>query len=314
VREALDRAAERIETRFDDQPLVEASIRHTIGETYRGLRLPEESIKHLQRSVQLRTNSLGKHDDETRQVMRDLLAGLYEGGRGAEGDVLSEELLALDIEMGGADSAGAMDTLHLHVRYGSDDVVGETETRIASLNSILAWNRRERGIAHLETLSVMHTLANIFIYNHRIEEAKPVVEEIWEVTKSHFEPSDPETLDAMLGLAMLYGRIDRLDEAVALLQEAVQILRDTRPRNFADTGIFLTHLGIHLRKIDRDGEAASAFIEGYEILSSSLGPESGWAQGTARFLYDHYEKIGDTEQARLWRGRFPKPVENRSNE
>ncbi len=304
VREALDRAAERIEERFSDQPLVEAAIRHTIGEAYRGLRLPRESVPHLRRAVQLREGLMGGLEEETRQAMRDLVSGLYECDQGEEGFAVGEKLLALDIEAVGSDSANAMDTRHLLIRYGGGGGDGDIETTNAALRSVLDWNRRERGNAHPETLSVMHSLANNYIYSHRAEEAAPLVEEIWEITSANYEPSSREALDAMLGLAMLYGRIDRIEEAVVLLQEAVQILRDTRPRIFADTGIYLTHLGIHLNELKRYEEAKAAYVDGYEILSASLGPEAGWTQGTLRFLCDVCKTMGDTEQATVWCGRL----------
>ena len=47
VRTALDRAAAGIEGKFAAQPLVEASIRHTIGKTYEDLGLYPEAEKHL---------------------------------------------------------------------------------------------------------------------------------------------------------------------------------------------------------------------------------------------------------------------------
>jgi len=302
VREALDRAAERIGERFHDQPLVEAAIRHTIGETYRGLELPKASVPHLRRAVELREAALGRLDVETRQAMRDLVAGLYESDLMKEGYALGNELLALDIEAAGSDSADAMDTRHLIARYGNGDANGEID--IATLQSVLEWNRLERGEAHPETLSVMHTLANDYLYLGRTDEATPLIEEIWETTRANYGSSSPETLDAMLGLAVLYGRTDRAEEAVALLQEAVGILRETRPRNFADTGIWLTHLGIHLGLLERFDEAEAAYIEAFEILSASLGPENGWAQGPAGFLAELYEKRGEMDKAAEWRARL----------
>ena len=44
VRTALDRAATRIAGKFDKQPLLEASIRHTIGRTYMDLGLYENAL------------------------------------------------------------------------------------------------------------------------------------------------------------------------------------------------------------------------------------------------------------------------------
>ena len=51
VRTALDRAAEKIGKRFADQPIIEASIRHTIGDAYYLLGLYTQALRHLERGT-----------------------------------------------------------------------------------------------------------------------------------------------------------------------------------------------------------------------------------------------------------------------
>ena len=64
VRTALDRAAARIEGKFQAQPLVEASIRLTIGKTYKDLGLYQEAEQHLGRALDLHRAVLGeRHTD-----------------------------------------------------------------------------------------------------------------------------------------------------------------------------------------------------------------------------------------------------------
>ena len=57
VRTALDRAAAAIAGRFNSQPLVEAAIRHTMGESYRGLGLYKEAQEQLERAVDMKTTA-----------------------------------------------------------------------------------------------------------------------------------------------------------------------------------------------------------------------------------------------------------------
>lgn len=296
VREALARAAEGLNERFQDQPLVESSIRQTIGETYLGLRLPKEAVPHLRRAGELRSNVLGELDSATRLSKRELCAALIDSDQADEAKLLSAELLGQDIEAEGSDSADAMDTRYLIAQQGT----GDMEADIRTYQSLLDWFRANRGVDDSKTLSLMHSLVNLLLIKQRTDEAEPLIEEIWEVTSRLHQPADPESLDAMLGRALLYGRTDRGEEAIAILEEAVRILKEARPANFADTGIWLTHLGIHLRDT-RPEDAEAAFLEAYQILSASLGPEAGWTMGTARFLFDFYEKKGDAQQAAHWR-------------
>ncbi len=64
VRELLDRAANSVDRKFKNQPLVEAAIRSTLAETYVGLHDPRLGLSHARRAVALREEILGpKHLD-----------------------------------------------------------------------------------------------------------------------------------------------------------------------------------------------------------------------------------------------------------
>ena len=65
MRTALDRAATRIEGKFNEQPLVEASIHMTIANGSRELGLFPEAQRHFERSVHLRRRVLGLEHPDT---------------------------------------------------------------------------------------------------------------------------------------------------------------------------------------------------------------------------------------------------------
>jgi tetratricopeptide (TPR) repeat protein len=72
VRTALDRAAGRVAGRFEKQPIIEASIRFTIGHAYVDLGLYPEAAEHFQRAVELRRGVLGENHRDTLVAMNDL--------------------------------------------------------------------------------------------------------------------------------------------------------------------------------------------------------------------------------------------------
>ncbi len=76
MRTVLDRAAARIPGKFDRQPLVEASIRQTIGNAYRDLGLYPEAQRHIERALDLRQRFLGEDHPDTLESMNDI-AELY---------------------------------------------------------------------------------------------------------------------------------------------------------------------------------------------------------------------------------------------
>ncbi len=65
VREALDRAATRVDERFQDQPLVEAAIRSAIGDAYCSLAHGKLATVHFEKALDLRRATLGPNHPHT---------------------------------------------------------------------------------------------------------------------------------------------------------------------------------------------------------------------------------------------------------
>jgi hypothetical protein len=101
----LNRAAARIEGRFTDQPLVEAALRQTIGNTYQSL--GERTVdlsraaKHLQRAMELRQEHLGAEHPDT-------LASMASIALATRDTVLSEHVLLVRRRVLGVDHPATM--------------------------------------------------------------------------------------------------------------------------------------------------------------------------------------------------------------
>jgi Tfp pilus assembly protein PilO len=93
VKEALDRAASRISQRFKDQPLIEASIRVTIGDTYHSIAEYQLAVPHLERAFALRKTHLGPDDAATIDAKVRLGNECMEVGRHADGINLHKQIL-----------------------------------------------------------------------------------------------------------------------------------------------------------------------------------------------------------------------------
>ncbi len=72
LREALDRAAERIDDEGASTPAVDAAIRETIGETYVWIGRPEEGVELLESSLAIRTALGGEMSPEATRARRKL--------------------------------------------------------------------------------------------------------------------------------------------------------------------------------------------------------------------------------------------------
>lgn len=77
VHEVLDNASRTIESRFQDEPLVEAAVRMTLGTSYMSLAQYERAEEHLVRAYQLYLKNQGQDHAETLDAM-STLATLFE--------------------------------------------------------------------------------------------------------------------------------------------------------------------------------------------------------------------------------------------
>ena len=94
VREALDKAAGRVATRFTQTPRLEAAVRDTIGYTYSKLGFYDEARDHLTRAVMIRKEELGPQDLLTLRSEVRLADVLHDAGRADEAVTQFEATIA----------------------------------------------------------------------------------------------------------------------------------------------------------------------------------------------------------------------------
>ena len=112
VRTALDRAAAGIEGKFDKQPLVEASIRQTIGMTYRDLGLYPEAQRQLEKALSLRRRLLGEEHPDTLASMGDLAVLYRDQSKRTQAELLLAKVLKVQRRILGADRPETLETAH----------------------------------------------------------------------------------------------------------------------------------------------------------------------------------------------------------
>ncbi|WP_057657613.1 protein kinase domain-containing protein [Pseudoxanthomonas dokdonensis] len=95
VREALDQAVLRIDDRLHDQPIVEASVRMTIGRVYGEAMQISQAIEQERRGVDLFERHLGPGDRRTQQARYHLATDLTDDSRFVEARTLIDATDAL---------------------------------------------------------------------------------------------------------------------------------------------------------------------------------------------------------------------------
>ncbi len=275
LRTALDRAAEKIGERFVDQPLVEASIRQTVGETYHQLGLYRQALSHLQRALELRRGILGPGDSDTLLAMKamgsvyladgkvseaePLLVGAMEGLRKSRDSQHPDVVDAVGLvgllyytqgRLAEAENllTGAREA-HL-ARGGADDpkaidvtnnlalvYMDQKKLELAeqTLSDVQHRSQRVLGAEHPVTLIAKQNLSDVRLRIGEKDEAARSLIEVIASQRKVIGPKHPETLQSMVQLGLLYASRGAFENAEPLLSEALAGCREALDRNHETT-------------------------------------------------------------------------------
>jgi len=263
VRAVLDRAAARIQGKFEGQPLVEASIQQTLGESYFDLGLYAEAQSHVERALELRRKAL-KPDDAATLTSTVLLGKIYrsqahysqaepllrqalEAYRTKRGEdhpdtiTARHELATLLMLSGKLAEAEAMFVENLNARRRAvprndhdlvdalgalaADYLAESKYNVAEpvAHEAVELSERVLGSEHPDTLFCKRTLATIYINQGKYAEAEKIDLAILEVQKRGLGAEHPETLSTINELSIVEMLEGRFPEAIEHLRALVDV-------------------------------------------------------------------------------------------
>jgi non-specific serine/threonine protein kinase/serine/threonine-protein kinase len=271
VRTALDRAAAGIEGKFRGQPLVEASIRQTIGETYLNLGLLEQAQGQLERAVSLHAATSGEEELAASRAMSHLAEVLRKRGRYAEAEPLLIKALAAEKRLlGNGHTEVAVTMNNLGLLYGSMGLYARAEPLLVEA---LAIQRRVLGEEHLTTLEVANNLAMTYGGNERYPDARRMYTELLQISRRTRGADHPRTLDVAASLAALDFFKGAFGEAERTWREGLEAKRRILGPEHPETLDIQNNLATAIRAVGRYSEAEHVFREVAEIRTRVLGPE-----------------------------------------
>ena len=271
MRTVLDSAAGSIARRFEREPLVEASIRLTLGNTYRSLGAYEAAELHLRRALELRSAELGAEHPQTLKAMCDLALLEAECGRAEHAERLFLRSLGLRQRVLGPQHPDTLASMNrLAVLYSKQGRFGEAEPLHVHA---LQLRRNQLGDEHPDTLESMNDLALHFVQQGRYAEAEPLYDEVVGLSRSVLGPHHPGTLVAMNNQALLYARQGQLPQAESVFQRTLQLMRRSLGKEHPYTLMCINNLAMLYRSQGRYLEAEPLLLEVLESRRRLLGEE-----------------------------------------
>jgi eukaryotic-like serine/threonine-protein kinase len=295
VRTALDRAAQRIAGKFDQQPEVEAAVRDTIGRTYMDLGLYPEARAQLERAVELYRRSLGADHPITLITMSHLGGVAYRQGKYPEAESILNQTLEAQRRVLGPDHPDTLSSMNTlaNVYLGQ----GKYAQAEALDSQILEIRRRVLGPEHPETLASINNLANAYDDQGKYAQAEALDGEALEIKRRIFGPEHPATLASMNNLANVYHDEGKDTQAEALHSQTLEIKRRVLGPEHPDTLESMNNLANVYETEGKYAQAEPLYSQTLEIKRRVFGSENPQTLIAMNNLSGVYSSQGKYEQA-----------------
>jgi len=341
----LDAISENLQGKFDDRPLIEASIRNALGTIYQSLTEYKTAEPHLKRALDVRREQLGPRHHLTLDSMlslawlcwqqarydeaEPLAFDALQGRRYSLGDEHADTLTAM-IGLGwvywGLGDYDKAESLFVPAVEASRRVLGPehrwtlaymshlgtlytSQGRFDEAEQLLKEANenmpREWGSEHLHTTLTKRRLGGLYVAQGRYNEAEPLLEEAEEVDRRLLGEQHPYTMASMSLLGRLYVSLGRYDEAEPLLRKAL----DTGCEVLGEDHHYVLWFGNALAQLytkqKQYNKTEDLLLKSVDIGRHTLGENHPETLQTLKVLIELYEAWNKPEKANQLRVNLP---------
>ena len=271
VRQVVDAASQRIEGRFQDEPLIEAAIRLMLGRIYLNLGRYADAQPHLERALVLRREALGVDDALTLEALHQLALLRHHQHRYDEVEPLVNEVIERRSATLGAEHGDTLESRYLLASLWLR--TGRVAQAEALFREVLEARRRALPADAPGHLQSLDGVARACMEQGRFADAQALYAEILEAARARWSEDHRFTIYAVGNLARAYLKQARNAKAIELLTDALARAKRLIGPEHPDTLVYMGDLGAVYTRAGRLDDAAP-LCEGVLTLSRKVnGPE-----------------------------------------
>ena len=215
----VSRGAEGLSQRFEDQPLVRASLQNHLGMVLMELGQPAKAEPLYRGAWEARERELGAEHEETLVSLNNLATAVEGLGQLTQGAALHRRVLAMREKKLGKDHLDTL--LSVNNLAAALHAAGQTEEAEKLFRRVLSGYERELGPDDGRTLSVIGHLAEVLEISGKADQALPLFRRSLEGHKRVYGDNHPYTLMALNNMAYVLHSLGRLEEAREMHQECL---------------------------------------------------------------------------------------------
>jgi tetratricopeptide (TPR) repeat protein len=295
VRAALDRAAGRIDGKFGGQPAIEASIRQTIGSTYRDLALYADAQQQMEKALALRQRVLGATHPDTLTSMQQLGTLYILQGKNGPAESVLTKVLENQLRLTGEGNQETLETMNsLAAAISAQGRHGQAE---ALYLRTLRAERRLRGEAHPDTLGVMNNLVSEYINEGQYARAEELCRTLVAIRRRVLGDEHPSTLMSMNNLGVIARNLGKYAEAETLLTTSLDARRRVVGADHPLTLGSLVSLALVYQAQAKYAQAEPLLLQGLEARRRVLGEQHPLTVAIMNNVAELYRREGKQQEA-----------------
>jgi tetratricopeptide (TPR) repeat protein len=249
-RTVLTPAVDAIGSQFADQPLLDASLRTTLGTVYRKLGRAREALALYQKAYDIRAASLGDDHLDTLASRSGIGQELGELQQLADAERIVRATLAAYERVLGEDHKETLDTKSLLALQM--DYQGKYDESEAITRDVLERRRRLLGPDDVDTLGTMSELGRFLMNRGKYADAVKV---LGETVDAQRRVGDPALAGTLTNLGVVLTRQREFAAAEPYLREALEIKRRTLGEDHPLTVSDVANLAALIMDMDKLAEA-----------------------------------------------------------
>jgi serine/threonine protein kinase/Tfp pilus assembly protein PilF len=295
IREALDQAEPAIAKSFADDPLLEASIRNTLGVSYWYLGAHDLALRQQERALQLRRQELGPDHQDTVGIMNDLGIIFHSLGKFREAEKLFAETVEVKRRTLGPEHPITLRSVNNLAVIQSEQGRYEDASKLAKET----WEIQKRvdGPETIFTLRSAYNVAIMWRCQGRMEDARRLFDETLETLRRVHGTDHQDTLRVMNYLGELLVDQGKLLEAQKLFEQTLEKQRGVLGETNDETILTLANLADTLRGRGQLKEARKLAEQATQLHRRVLGPEHPQALVAQTFLANVLRDQGEFSEA-----------------
>jgi eukaryotic-like serine/threonine-protein kinase len=271
VIQAVEAAIKKLDAgSLKDQPMVEARVRDTIGNTLSALGRNAEAERVLRKSLELRRGVLPGAGRDLAQSLNNLAAVLHALNKPQEAETLYREALEIcrkSLPPGHLETASTLNNLGVLLKVQNN--LGEAESLYRESLEI---RRAALPPGHMDISTVLNNLAQLLRAQNKLADAEPLYRESLQIRRDALPPGHPEIAKSLDSLANLLQDRNKLADAEPLYRESLEIRRAALPAGHPEIAKAVSNLATLLHDQNRLAEAEPLYWEALAIERTSLPP------------------------------------------